>query len=143
MQNTLREALQACATFNIQGDATYNKTLAFLPGIYSTMTENTFTRDGSSKTAVVYTDPSNLVNAGYTTLDKLRAASDAELGSTLGISDGRIAELRQAINFLAPVVEKAPDPADVDVLRSARDAGDGEAQEGLHQAGLHDEEGRV
>ena len=35
-----------------------------------------------------------------------------------------------------------PDPADVDVLRSARDAGDGEAQEGLHQAGLHGEEGR-
>ena len=66
MQKTLREALQACATFNIQGDATYNKTLAFLPGIYSTMTEDTFTRDGSSKTAVVHTDPSNLVNAGYT-----------------------------------------------------------------------------
>ncbi|MBQ2477523.1 MAG: transcription termination factor NusA [Desulfovibrio sp.] len=83
-----------------------------------------------------------LVNAGYTTLDKLRSTSDAEIGSTLGISDGRIAELRQAINFLAPVVEKAPDPADVDVLRSARDAGDGEAQEGLHQAGLHGEEGR-
>ena len=66
------------------------------------------------------------------TLDKLRAASDAELGSTLGISDGRIAEPRQAINFLAPVVEKAPDPADVEVLRSAREAEDGEAQEGLH-----------
>lgn len=63
MQNTLREALQACATFLIEGDSSAAKKLAFLPGIYSAMTQST---DGTSKeTVITFSDPTNLVNAGY------------------------------------------------------------------------------
>ena len=47
----------------------------------------------------------NLLAAGYSSLDKLRAASDEELEQALNISRMRIADLRSAINFLAPVVE--------------------------------------
>jgi len=47
----------------------------------------------------------NLLSAGYSSLDKLRAASDEELEHALNISRMRIADLRAAINFLAPVVE--------------------------------------
>ncbi|MCL1984854.1 MAG: transcription termination factor NusA [Betaproteobacteria bacterium] len=46
-----------------------------------------------------------LLSAGYSSLDKLRAASDEELEQALNISRVRIADLRSAINFLAPVVE--------------------------------------
>ena len=44
-----------------------------------------------------------LLEAGYSTLDKLRDASDAELADKLALSDARIADLRSAIHFLAPV----------------------------------------
>jgi N utilization substance protein A len=47
----------------------------------------------------------NLLAAGYSSLDKLRAASDEELEQALNISRIRIADLRSAIHFLAPVVE--------------------------------------
>jgi len=47
----------------------------------------------------------NLLSAGYSSLDKLRAASDEDLEQALNISRMRIADLRAAINFLAPVVE--------------------------------------
>ncbi|MDR3320786.1 MAG: transcription termination factor NusA [Desulfovibrio sp.] len=53
-----------------------------------------------------------LIDTGYTSLDKLREASDEELAEKLVISNTRIAELRSAINFLAPVVEKMPENAD-------------------------------
>ena len=49
-----------------------------------------------------------LLSAGYQSLDKLRAASDAELKEALALSPARIADLRSAINFLAPVVEQTP-----------------------------------
>ncbi len=63
MQNTLREALRAQATFNIEGDSTYAKKLCLLPGVYSTMKQAT---DGTSKeTIVTFSDPTNLNNAGY------------------------------------------------------------------------------
>lgn len=45
------------------------------------------------------------VEAGYNTLDTLRAASDEELADKLALSPNRIADLRAAINFLSPVVE--------------------------------------
>ena len=45
------------------------------------------------------------VEAGYNTLDTLRAAGDEELADKLTLSQGRIANLRAAINFLSPVVE--------------------------------------
>lgn len=50
-----------------------------------------------------------LVAAGYTSLAALREAPDGELAEQLGLSDSRISDLRQAINFLAPVVEDLPD----------------------------------
>lgn len=63
MQNTLREALRAQATFDIVGDATYAKKLAFLPGVYSAMKQVT---DGTSKeTVITFSNPANLNNAGY------------------------------------------------------------------------------
>ncbi len=49
----------------------------------------------------------SLLAAGYQSLDKLRAASDEELEQALNISGARIADLRSAIHFLAPVVEDA------------------------------------
>ncbi|MDR1660500.1 MAG: transcription termination factor NusA [Desulfovibrio sp.] len=55
----------------------------------------------------------SLIESGYTSLDKLREASDEELAEKLVISNARIADLRSAINFLAPVVEKTPqDPSE-------------------------------
>ena len=63
MQNTLKEALRAQATFDIVGNASYDKKLCLLPGIYSTMKQTT---DGTSKeTIVTFSDPANLNNAGY------------------------------------------------------------------------------
>jgi N utilization substance protein A len=49
----------------------------------------------------------SLLAAGYQSLDKLRAADDEELERDLNISRARIADLRSAIHFLAPVVEDA------------------------------------
>lgn len=46
-----------------------------------------------------------LLEAGYSSLAALRSASDEELSEKLGLSDSRISDLRQAINFLAPIVD--------------------------------------
>ena len=64
MQNTLKEALRAKATFNITNtSSSAAKKLAFLPGIYSSMI---FTQDSSTKAAIIsFADPTNLQNAGY------------------------------------------------------------------------------
>lgn len=64
MQNTLKEALRAKATFNITNTSNnVAKKLAFLPGIYSSMI---FTQDTSTKAAIIsFADPTNLQNAGY------------------------------------------------------------------------------
>lgn len=63
MQNTLREALRAQATFNFVGDNSNDKKLCLLPGIYSTMKQVT---DGTSKeTVITFSSPTNLNNAGY------------------------------------------------------------------------------
>lgn len=63
MQNTLREALRAQATFNFVGDANNDKKLCLLPGVYDTMKQTT---DGTSKeTIITFSDPADLNNAGY------------------------------------------------------------------------------
>lgn len=54
-----------------------------------------------------------LLAAGYQTLDKLREATDEELSEKLAISDSRIADLRSAIHFLAPVIEQTPESSAV------------------------------
>jgi N utilization substance protein A len=48
----------------------------------------------------------SLLAAGYQSLDSLRAVDDEELERTLNISRARIADLRAAVQFLAPVVEE-------------------------------------
>lgn len=64
MQNTLKEALRATATFDIVGNANADKKLALLPGIYSAMKCVEYgTTDKAS--VVTFSDPTNLVNAGY------------------------------------------------------------------------------
>lgn len=64
MQNTLKEALRATATFDIVGNANADKKLALLPGIYSTM--KCVEYGTTDKTTVVtFSDSTNLVNAGY------------------------------------------------------------------------------
>ncbi|MDR3362930.1 MAG: transcription termination factor NusA [Desulfovibrio sp.] len=54
-----------------------------------------------------------LLEAGYSSLDMLRDASDEELADKLTISYSRIANLRSAIHFLAPVVENTPESSAV------------------------------
>lgn len=61
----------------------------------------------------------NLLNSGYSSLSALKEASDAELSERLGLSDNRISDLRQAINFLSPVVDDLPSQGKPD--NSARD----------------------
>lgn len=51
----------------------------------------------------------SLLAAGYTSLDKLRAASDEEIIEKLVISANRISDLRSAINFLAPIIGDVKD----------------------------------
>lgn len=63
MQNTLREALRAVFTLDIQGNEDNTMKVCLLPGIYSTLR---LIQDPSSKDVVLtYNDPTNLVNAGY------------------------------------------------------------------------------
>ena len=45
----------------------------------------------------------NLVSAGFNTLDLIREATDEELAEKLGISAGRVSDLRAAVHFLSPV----------------------------------------
>ena len=68
-----------------------------------------------------------LLEAGYTSLDLLRQASDEELSDKLAISDSRIADLRSAINFLAPVAEPEPRAAEEDTAGAGNS---GNAQDG-------------
>ena len=56
-----------------------------------------------------------LLDAGFSSLDKLRQATDQELSDKLTISASRIADLRSAINFLAPVVESTPESSAVEL----------------------------
>ncbi len=64
MQNTLREALMAQATFDIENTDTDNAVkLCLLPGVYNTMK---MTQDPTSKEVVVsFSDPAALNAAGY------------------------------------------------------------------------------
>ena len=63
----------------------------------------------------------------FASLDLLRQASDEELSDKLAISDSRIADLRSAINFLAPVAEPEPRAAEEDTAGAGNS---GNAQDG-------------
>lgn len=45
------------------------------------------------------------IDAGFTSLDSLRDATDEELADKLSLLDSRIADIRSAISFLSPVLE--------------------------------------
>ena len=63
MQNTLREALMAQATFDIENTDTDNAVkLCLLPGVYNTMK---LSEPQQGKFALRFSDPSALVAAGY------------------------------------------------------------------------------
>ena len=124
MQNTLREALQACATFNVTGDANDAVTLAFLPGIYSTMTQATAAVGGSSKTVVAFTDPSNLNNAGYTcdeVADDYIAGNTDQKVHITGANRVRYRDFldtvqRVGVNVTKIVIQNKTNPADQSIF---------------------------
>ena len=69
-----------------------------------------------------------LLQAGYTSLDKLREATNEELATNLALTPSRVTDLRQAINLLAPVVEQkmessavSPEVMDVDKHSAKKD----------------------
>lgn len=63
MQNTLREALMAQATFDIENTGNDAVKLCLLPGVYNTQK---MTQDSQTKEMVInYSDPTALVRAGY------------------------------------------------------------------------------
>ena len=88
-----------------------------------------------------------LINAGYTSREGLRAASDDSLKESLGLDEARLAELRRAIDTPVVVSDDAPinasDDAQADALadgpfeatadaspaRSQEAAGDAQAAE--------------
>jgi len=55
-----------------------------------------------------------LLAAGFNTLHALREASDEELADKLNLSASRVADLRSAANFLAPVVDTQSAPANTE-----------------------------
>ncbi|NHZ46511.1 transcription termination factor NusA [Nitratidesulfovibrio liaohensis] len=63
------------------------------------------------------------IAAGFQSIERLREADDEELSSALGLAPGKIADLRAAINFLAPQVQ---DEADADTGPEAEAAPDAE-----------------
>lgn len=68
-----------------------------------------------------------LLSAGFQTLDKLREATDDELADKLAISRTRIADLRSAIHFLAPVTEETPESSAISPRHLGHDGDDGKA----------------
>ncbi len=72
-----------------------------------------------------------MLAAGYSSLDKLRTASDEELADKLTISAARIADLRSAINFLAPVVEDEPESSAVGVFKHATEDSSNREENGV------------
>lgn len=81
MQNSLREALMAQATFDIVNTDPSNAVkLALLPGVYNT---EKFSQDGTTKVAkLTYNDPTALVNAGYSCQ---QVADDAQFDAAAAV----------------------------------------------------------
>ncbi|MDD4702564.1 MAG: transcription termination/antitermination protein NusA, partial [Desulfovibrio sp.] len=77
-----------------------------------------------------------LLSAGYSSLDKLRQATDQELSDKLTISASRIADLRSAINFLAPVVESTPESSAIELGKVQ--ASDEESSQGADGSAAED-----
>lgn len=87
-----------------------------------------------------------LLAAGYSSLAALREAGDEELSEKLALSSSRISDLRQAINFLAPIVENDPEPSNVkQVPEKARhgQAEDGQIEEEITEEVIEEPAGDV
>lgn len=117
MQKTLREALQACATFNFTGDSSAAKVLALLPGIYSAMKDinsvtTTKADDGnggdvdvvaSVNAAVTFSDPTNLVNAGYFCDQVADDYNSADSGQYVHVTGANRVKYRDFLNTVQRV----------------------------------------
>ncbi len=88
----------------------------------------------------------SLLEAGYTTLSALRGASDRQLAEKLGLESAKISDLRQAINFLAPIAEVGSDTQDgkksgaANPVRKENHASETGGQENLSDSAESDEE---
>ena len=98
MQNTLKEALRAQVTFDIVGDASADKKLCLLPGIYNTMKQVT---DGTSKeTVITFSNPANLNNAGYAcdqVADDYNSADSGQYVQVTGVGRAKYRDFLDAV----------------------------------------------
>ena len=98
MQNTLKEALRAQATFNFVGDNSNDKKLCLLPGICNTMKQVT---DGTSKeTVITFSSPANLNNAGYAcdqVADDYNSADSGQYVQVTGVSRVKYRDFLDAV----------------------------------------------
>lgn len=105
MQKTLMEALKASVTFNFKnetptGGTAAAKKVAILPGIYNT--EKQTTDQTSKETVVVYTDPTNLCNAGYN-VDEVADDYNAASGVYVKVTSNKRAKYRDFLNYVKRV----------------------------------------
>lgn len=107
MQNSLREALMAQATFDIEGDAQNAKKLCLLPGIYSTTKLVADTQ--TQKFALTYSDPTNLNNAGYAcdqVADDYNVDDATQLVKVRGVSRTRFRDFLNTVQRVGAAVNK-------------------------------------
>ena len=107
MQNSLREALMAQATFDIEGDAQNAKKLCLLPGIYSTTKLVADTQ--TQKFALTYSDATNLNNAGYAcdqVADDYNVDDATQLVKVRGVSRTRFRDFLNTVQRVGAAVNK-------------------------------------
>lgn len=107
MQNSLREALMAQATFDIEGDLQNAKKLCLLPGIYSTTKLVADTQ--TQKFALTYSDPTNLNNAGYAcdqVADDYNVDDATQLVKVRGVSRTRFRDFLNTVQRVGAAVNK-------------------------------------
>lgn len=107
MQNSLREALMAQATFDIEGDAQNAKKLCLLPGIYSTIKLVVDTQ--TQKFALTYSDPTNLNKAGYAcdqVADDYNVDDATQLVKVRGVSRTRFRDFLNTVQRVGAAVNK-------------------------------------
>ena len=96
----LQEALKSSATFNIVGNASADKKLAFLPGIYSAIKQ---TLDTGKVTAITFSDPTNLCNAGYNVDQVADDYNSADTGMYVQVTGANRVKYRDFLNTVQRV----------------------------------------
>lgn len=104
MLELLEKAMQASVTFNFanvtpSGQSAADKKVALFPGIYDTMKQ--ITADGKV-TAVCYTDPTNLNNAGYA-CDEVADDYNAASGVYVQVTGNPRCKWRDFLNYVRRV----------------------------------------